>query len=155
MHRAVEERECPLTVVQQIGLQVVRRFRSEAGFGQLLINRDNWGEAAPFFSMLTVPFVGEKAFKRDQQERAKLSFLLCGGSQIILFEQSREKTLREVFGISRAVAGAARVSVERIPISAAKSFKRGGRLSRGFVPGGEDDRPVSGDERGARRGRFR
>ncbi len=62
------------------------------------------------------------------------------------FEELREESLRQIFGVVRADAAAAHVAIERIPVSLAKARERFAGAGGVGRPGSKDHGPVGGGE---------
>ena len=61
----------------------------------------------------------EMIAERCQQERTELPLGPVQPGQIILFKQSRKKTLRQILGFMDIIAFAADKNVKRVPVTAA------------------------------------
>ena len=82
---------------------------------------------------------GREASDRRQQERAKPAAIRIGVGQIVLFQERREKALRQIAGIFRLVAAAAKKRIERIPIGLAQDRPARPAIAFAFLSRRRDD----------------
>ncbi len=118
------------------------------GFRRVKIYGNEHLSAAAFLRAGFVPFVGEKMFQCGQQKRTEPSARFVGVGEIILFEQAREKFLREVLRVGRRMAQPPHISIKRMPISLAEPGQRVARPRGVVASGGDHHRPVRRDKRG-------
>src|SRR5438093_13719318 len=84
--------------------------------------------------------------KRSEQEGPEPAFFTLNLGQVVLFQKTGEKRLREILGILWAIPLAAYVGVKWIPIEPAQLFESFSGLWRRLVACSQYDRPMSGDE---------
>ena len=81
-------------------------------------------------------------FQRRHQKRPEPALALLDGVEKVPPQQPREELLRQVLRVVRAIAFAANVGVERIPIGAAEPLQGFTRLGRFYAPSLQNDAPM-------------
>ena len=81
--------------------------------------------------------------ERREQERAEPSALGISPGQPALGQQSRKESLRQILGIGGGTPLVPHMRVNRIPIGAAQTIQRGGRVRRVILRRQGHEAPLS------------
>ena len=90
---------------------------------------------------LPVTFVGYKVLEGRQQTCAKSATLTVEVVNIVLFQNTNKKLLREILRVLDSCAPAPRESIQRIPISGAEVRQGISCFCCGLLPRGNDQAP--------------
>src|SRR3954447_19748042 len=122
--RARQQRLCPPAVEYALGRLVDRRFAQEAILSVLERQRDQCDATPTLRRRLVVACIRGEVFERGEQKGTKTPARRVGVFDRLLFHETGEKGLREVFRIFRSFAPASQERVERIPVGFAKRGQR-------------------------------
>jgi hypothetical protein len=107
--------------------------------------------AAAFLCARLVPFVRQKVFQGGEEEGTKSPAGFVGAGQEIFFQQPRKKLLGKVLGVMRRMADPAHIGVKGVPVCLTKPGEGVAGRCGVRAAGGQNDGPVSRDERGSAR----
>src|SRR5688572_8681531 len=96
--------------------------------------------------MRSIPLVGQKVFDGGEQEGAESPASPIGISQIVLFEQQREKSLRQILRLVLIETISSDEGVDGWPIRLTQGGQRLVRVRSRKVGRGLNESPVSGLE---------
>ena len=97
--------------------------------------------SSTFLRSLAIPFVSYKVMESRQQKCAKSPALTVEVANIVLFQNTDKKTLREILRVLDSRTPTSRESVQRIPISGAEVRQSISCFCCGLLPRGNDKAP--------------
>ena len=137
----VQQRHRPAPVEQRLrGLALVG-FLQEASLRAIGVDRQVG--TAPLLPRLPPVHADAVALQHGEQEGAQLALRRVGGRQRIALEQPGEESLREVLGVRRRDAIAAKEGIDRVPVDRTQLLQRAATL---VVAEALDERPSGSGE---------
>jgi hypothetical protein len=142
----LHHRRGPAQLINCFGCAIVGGFGCVGVLRVIGVQRHKLDRASSFLTAALGPFIDEEMIDGGEQKGSEPASSGISQRETTALEQSREKLLRQVFGVLGVMAFAANIGVEWIPVGAAKLVQRMRRAGRIQRCGRKHDAPVRGGE---------